>query len=120
MWRLIITASSITPCPSFTTADGISSEKLTEKENHVSEELGQTEREIKMYGADDPQELLPKDHVRPSSSLPVATSPAKGLSKISWDGNDDPGNPQNWPYSKRWRITFICMLLTVNVYVKFN
>ncbi|CAK5271077.1 unnamed protein product [Mycena citricolor] len=35
--------------------------------------------------------------------------------EISWDGPDDPENPQNWTDRKKWWITFVCVISTVNV-----
>ncbi|CAK5271079.1 unnamed protein product [Mycena citricolor] len=34
---------------------------------------------------------------------------------VSWDGPDDPENPQNWTDRKKWWITFVCVISTVNV-----
>ena len=38
---------------------------------------------------------------------------------VTWDGPDDPSNPQNWSYGYKWFVTLICGLLTLNVYVFF-
>jgi multidrug resistance protein len=34
---------------------------------------------------------------------------------VTWDGPDDPNNPQNWSYGYKWFVTLICGLLTLNV-----
>lgn len=39
---------------------------------------------------------------------------------VTWDGDNDPNNPQNWSYSYKWFITLICGLLTLNVCVYFR
>ena len=39
---------------------------------------------------------------------------------VTWDGDNDPNNPQNWSYSYKWFITLICGLLTLNVCVPFR
>ncbi|KAF9026400.1 MFS polyamine transporter [Hymenopellis radicata] len=31
---------------------------------------------------------------------------------VDWDGPDDPENPKNWPYEKRWRVTIAVSLFT--------
>ncbi|KAF8877589.1 MFS polyamine transporter [Mucidula mucida] len=31
---------------------------------------------------------------------------------VDWDGPDDPENPRNWPYQKRWRVTMAVSLFT--------
>jgi hypothetical protein len=38
---------------------------------------------------------------------------------VSWDGPNDPNNPQNWSYGYKWFVTLICGLVTLNVYVFF-
>ncbi|KAJ7461152.1 MFS general substrate transporter [Mycena latifolia] len=35
--------------------------------------------------------------------------------EITWDGPDDQANPQNWSNSRRWLITMVCVVMTVNV-----
>lgn len=42
------------------------------------------------------------DEEKHSSNIEV---PPK-TSTSSWDGPDDPDNPQNWPKSKKWSLTF--------------
>ncbi|KAH7929149.1 MFS general substrate transporter [Leucogyrophana mollusca] len=34
---------------------------------------------------------------------------------ITWDGQDDPANPQNWPIWRKCMVTGICCLLSMNV-----
>ena len=36
--------------------------------------------------------------------------------RVSWDGPNDPDNPQNWSKPSKWLITILCCLLTINVY----
>lgn len=43
-----------------------------------------------------------EDEKPSSSSEPPPSKP----SAASWDGPDDPDNPQNWPKSKKWSLTF--------------
>lgn len=35
------------------------------------------------------------------------------LSKVSWDGPNDPANPKNWPYRRRWIATGLVSLITL-------
>lgn len=35
--------------------------------------------------------------------------------KVTWDGPDDPQNPQNWSNQYRWLITISCVVMTFNV-----
>lgn len=46
--------------------------------------------------------------------LPV---PNRDPNMVTWDGPDDPTNPQNWSIGRKWVITMSCIIMTVNVYV---
>jgi hypothetical protein len=35
---------------------------------------------------------------------------------VSWDGPHDPKNPRNWPTSRKWLVTAVNSILTINVY----
>ena len=55
---------------------------------------------------------------------PVASDPrvfppvsAADPNLVSWDGPDDPHNPQAWSRLRKWYITFLCSLMTFNVCV---
>ncbi|KZF21471.1 MFS general substrate transporter [Xylona heveae TC161] len=43
---------------------------------------------------------------------PPPAPPAKDPNVIEWDGPDDPGNPQNWPLFKKWRVTIMLGMMT--------
>ncbi len=36
---------------------------------------------------------------------------------VTWDGPDDPQNPQNWPDSKKWVVTIVSVNLALSVCV---
>ena len=50
-------------------------------------------------------------------------SPVKSLSLstednlVQWDGPNDPENPQNWSARRKWLITIVAVITTVNVCV---
>lgn len=46
--------------------------------------------------------------------LPI---PNRDPNMVTWDGPDDPSNPQNWSTKRKWIITMTCIIMTVNVYV---
>ncbi|EMD32362.1 hypothetical protein CERSUDRAFT_108809 [Gelatoporia subvermispora B] len=78
----------------------------------VEEELRREERRIEEYGGDDPHEPAPKD----TKSPPTFSSDDEYDShKVTWDGPNDPENPQNWSVRRKWWITALCLLMTVNV-----
>ena len=45
-----------------------------------------------------------------------ANEPVEGK-PVSWDGPNDPDNPQNWSASKKWLVMFVTGVITVNVCV---
>ena len=47
----------------------------------------------------------------PKADLAVSEDP----NRVTWDGPNDPEDPQNWSYLRRWGITLICLLMAVNV-----
>lgn len=49
----------------------------------------------------------------PEISMSVGDPPDKN--KVDWDGPDDPANPQNWSDLRKWYVTLMCALLTINV-----
>lgn len=48
----------------------------------------------------------------PSSRRPSNQEPAKDPHLITWNGPDDPENPQNWPESKKWMVTIALSTMT--------
>ncbi|KAH9476296.1 Ascochitine biosynthesis cluster MFS transporter [Psilocybe cubensis] len=44
--------------------------------------------------------------------LPV---PNRDPNMVTWDGPEDPTNPQNWSIARKWLITISCIIMTVNV-----
>ncbi|KDQ51848.1 hypothetical protein JAAARDRAFT_163244 [Jaapia argillacea MUCL 33604] len=73
----------------------------------LDEEIRQDETHFEKYGGDEPREP-PPNH----SSLQIEKLDPF---LVTWDGTDDPTNPQNWSTGYKWAITIICSLLTVNV-----
>lgn len=67
-------------------------------------------RDVKVREMDDDEKKVPiaVEEVPVPSNEPVT---------VSWDGPDDPTNPQNFPVSKKWNIVGVCCALTINAYV---
>lgn len=74
-------------------------------------ELARDERRFEEYGGDDPLPPTPKTPAAPISEKPVD----KDANLVSWDGPDDPENPQNWSRFRKWVVTWTCVLLSINV-----
>lgn len=77
----------------------------------VEEEAAREERRAEQYGGDDPQDPEPRDSVHVSSIRDEKSD----RNKVDWEGPDDPENPQNWPVRRKWFITALCLVMTVNV-----
>lgn len=41
--------------------------------------------------------------------------PEQDPNEVTWDGPDDPANPQNWSRKKKWWLTIVVSILTINV-----
>lgn len=82
-------------------------------DTQVDARLHNEQLRAKLYGGDDPLPPLPKD----GKHIPVPNIETLDPNKVVWDGPDDPENPQNFSRMRKWVITLICTLVTVNVYV---
>lgn len=51
-------------------------------------------------------------------TLAPVNEPVEGK-PVSWDGPNDPDNPQNWSASKKWLVMAVNGIITINVYVQF-
>ena len=49
--------------------------------------------------------------------LPFLPQPNTDPNLVTWDGPDDPANPQNWSFWYKSWLTGVCSLMTVAVYV---
>ncbi|ESK97755.1 mfs multidrug [Moniliophthora roreri MCA 2997] len=76
-------------------------------EESLTREIQEDEQRMERYGGDDPSE--PPSKSADSRFLPTPTN--KDI--VTWDGDDDPENPQNFSLAKKWGITFICIAMTL-------
>lgn len=79
-------------------------------DTELEKEVIREEKCMETYGGDDPHDpsVNKRDPTPSEGSNPL---------KVTWDGPNDPDNPQNWSKSYKWLITVVCCLLTINVYV---
>ncbi|KAF8070036.1 MFS general substrate transporter [Lyophyllum atratum] len=78
----------------------------------LDQEIKQNELRLEKYGGDDirdPPPQLPDGTADPDPEETIDGS------QVSWDGPDDPQNPQNWSTAYKWFITVLCSVMTVNV-----
>jgi len=96
------------------TAAGTSYPQFPPRAAHsqLDREVYRNELRMEKYGGDDindpPQQL-------PDGTVDRTPEDTIDGNQVSWDGPDDPSNPQNWTNGYRWFITVLCSLMTVNV-----
>ncbi|KAF8649063.1 hypothetical protein AX16_006036 [Volvariella volvacea WC 439] len=95
-------------------------------------ELRRVESRVEMYGGDDVRDppalrrsLSTKSKAsRHSSTASAESEDEDGESSspstpdpnlVTWDGPNDPANPQNWSVSYKWFLTLVCAAMTINV-----
>jgi hypothetical protein len=79
-------------------------------DHDLEREVAREEKAFESYGGDDP-------HEPPSKKDVPSVEEQADANMVTWDGPDDPTNPQNWSKPYKWFITVICCVMTVNVYV---
>jgi len=80
----------------------------------LEDEILKEQERIKAYGGDDVHD--PEKYAQQASSS-SQSKPETKEDFVTWDGPNDPANPQNWSNTKKWLITILCAAITVNVYV---
>ena len=75
------------------------------------------EEYFERYGGDDIHEPPPKGFLVGGPTL-VQSETCIDPNMITWDGPNDPSNPQNWSTTYKWFVTLVCTIITVNVYVR--
>ena len=76
------------------------------------EALHRVELRAEQYGGDDPRD---PPNAKEDNGLPASEELKPDPNKVVWNGPDDPENPQNWSSRRKWAITILCVLLTINV-----
>ena len=105
-----------------TISEGNHASYLASLEARLEEEVEKDEAAFENYGGDDPHEPPTLGKETPFSPTTTVTSRSpspkvdgKDPDKVTWDGPDDPQNPQNWSNRYRWFITISCLIMTINV-----
>ncbi|KAG5351224.1 hypothetical protein C0989_007375 [Termitomyces sp. Mn162] len=79
----------------------------------LEKEITRNELRTEKYGGDDVEDPIDSTTKEATGSL------SSGLSidgrQVTWDGPDDPTNPQNWSIKYKWFVTVATALITVNV-----
>ena len=72
------------------------------------------EASFERYGGNDVHEPSPKEVIGNPS---LREEPTLDANMVTWDGPNDPTNPQNWSIRYKWLVTAVCIGMSVNVYV---
>lgn len=102
--------------------DELRSSRSPTVQSPLDAEILRDEENFERYGGDDIHEPPPKTPKFPSRSNVLSPSAATTLDSdmITWDGPDDPENPQNWSTRYKWMVTIVCVIMSVNVFVDFT
>ena len=85
---------------------------------HIAQIASHGEENFKRFhGGDDIHKPPPKELVVGGPSPLLAREPTLDGNMVTWDGPDDPINPQNWSIKYQWFVTAVCIIMTINVYV---
>ena len=74
------------------------------------------EKNIERYGGDDIHEPAPKEFLVGGPS-PIESETNVDANMVTWDGPNDPSDPQNWSIKYKWWVTTVVTIMTLNVYV---
>ncbi|KAJ8094493.1 hypothetical protein AAF712_012803 [Marasmius tenuissimus] len=72
----------------------------------LAREIERDENRITAYGGNDVRDPEPEPEEIPSM---------KEKNMVTWDGDDDPANPQNWSVARKWLITAVCITMCLSV-----
>ena len=105
-----------------TIAEGTHVSYIASLETRLEEEIEKNEAAFEHYGGDDPHEpaAFAKETPFSPTSTVVSRPPSPQVDEedpdmVTWDGPEDPENPQNWSNRYRWFITISCLVMTLNV-----
>ena len=83
-------------------------------QTHIIQITSRGEEFFERYGGDDIHIPPPKEFF---AGRPILTQSETTLdaNMITWDGPNDPSNPQNWSNKYKWLVTVVCTVMTLNV-----
>jgi len=103
--------SQLYPYPERSTGNNSTQSSFTHFESQLSlETLSRGRDESERADAHGPR---PKALVIQGASLLSVQTIDPNMA--TWDGPDDPKNPQNWTIEYKWLVTIVCLIMTVNV-----
>ena len=105
-----------------------STNTLQDEQFAIKPETGRDEARFEFYSGNasdsqhsqDPLPVAPAKNNSSASPLPFLPKPNNNPNVVTWNGHEDPENPQNWSFRYRWWITIVCTVMSFNVYVPRN
>ena len=88
---------------------------------HIAQIAARGEEHFERYGGDDIHEPPPKELNVGGASLVLSESTSESTfdeNMVTWDGPNDPTNPQNWSIKYKWLVTVILIIMTFDAYVQ--
>ena len=82
----------------------------------IAEITSRGEDYFERHGGDNIHEPPPKELFAGGPNLAKSDSTIDA-NMITWDGPNDPLNPQNWSIMYKCFVTVVCTIITINVYV---
>ncbi|KAG6860817.1 hypothetical protein C0995_007318 [Termitomyces sp. Mi166 len=79
----------------------------------LQREITRNKLRTERYGGDDIED--PPERTEKIAAEPPSSEPSIDGKQVTWDGLDDPTNPQNWSMTYKWFVTVTTALMTVNV-----
>ena len=86
----------------------------TSAEMRIAKITSRGEESFERYGGDDIHEPQAKEFLV-GGPIPVQSASTLDPNMITWDGPNDPSNPQNWSIKYKWFVTAVCTVITINV-----
>ncbi|KAG6878237.1 hypothetical protein C0993_010359 [Termitomyces sp. T159_Od127] len=79
----------------------------------LEREITRNKLRTERYGGDDIED--PPERTAKETADPLGSETLVDSRQVTWDGPDDPTNPQNWSTKYKWFVTVTTALITVNV-----
>jgi hypothetical protein len=87
-----------------------------EVRNGVSPQM-RGEEYSERYDRNDTIHEPPQKEFRVGGPDPTQSETTLDANMITWDGPNDPSNPQNWSIKYKYFVTAVSVVMTINVYV---
>ena len=84
---------------------------------HIAQITSRGEEHFERYGGDDIHEPVPKEFLVGGTKLEQSETTIDA-NMVTWDSPNDPSNPQNWSVKYKSFVTVVCIVITINVYVR--